>query len=358
MTRRNFISLLLALALLAGAAAPARCAGQPTLICDTGEEPGVVSLRLEDLEEDGGVYGVQLELTLDGEYPGCTFTPDSRSAYSPDCLVGTGRGKTTVVIYLTGRSALDRDGVLDLGKLDLGISGMVDWDVLPETVGVVLLDHQLRASDRTLPVTATAPAGTGGGSWEEPQLPTDYNLPFTDVAAADWFYGAVQYVYAHGIMSGTEPGLFSPGETASRGMTVTMLCRLEGSPAAPAAAFTDVYAGDYYAGPVAWASASGIVNGTSDSLFSPNDPVTREQLAAILYRYARYKGLDVSVRGDLSRFPDASRVSGYAVDALSWAVGAGLISGSDGLLDPGGDAQRAQVAAIFQRMCVGLLGMV
>lgn len=371
MKRYRFFALLLALALLAGAAAPARCAGRPTVVCETGGEDGAVSLRLEGLN-GSAVYGVQVELVLAGEYPSCAFTPSSRQAYSPGCLAEARQGNTTVTIYLTDRTALNKGTALDLGKLDLGTAGLVDWNVLPDTASVILLDHQLRPMTESmsvrLPVTPTAPTGTPhlpadnpSEPAEPPQLPPDTTpvfLPFPDVAEGDWYYSAVQYVYAHGIMSGMDDGLFAPDQATTRGMIVTMLHRLEGSPAALPAAFLDVPVGAYYAGPVGWASACGIVNGIGDGLFAPETPITREQLAAILYRFVQYKGLDVTARADLGLFRDAASVSPYAAGAMSWAVAAELVNGSDGALDPAGNATRAQVAAIFQRLCVNLLGMV
>ena len=365
MTRQKLFALLLALALLTGAAAPARCAGQPTLICETGEEDGIVSLYLEDLD-GGDVYGVQVELVLTGDYPRCVFTPSSQRAYSPDCVAEVRQGTTTVTVYLTDRSALNKGSTLDLGDLDLGVAGLVDWNILPETAHVTLLDQQLRpmtgSLSGNLPVAATAPAGTShkvpSVSGEEPRLPEDAALPFTDVAEEDSFYDAVRYVYAHAIMNGTASNTFSPHQSITRGMIVTMFHRLEGSPAALPAAFSDVPAGEYYAAPVAWASADGIVTGIGNGLFSPNTPITREQLAAILYRFAQYKGLDVTARADLGQFPDAPSVALYAADPMSWAVSTGLIDGLDGRLEPARQATRAQVAVSFQRLCADLLGMV
>ena len=216
-----------------------------------------------------------------------------------------------------------------------------------------------------LPVKATAPAGTqyapsGDPSGGEPQLPGDTlpaALPFADVAAGAWYYSAVGYAYTHAIMSGTAANLFSPDQSTTRGMIVTMLHRLEGAPAAPANPFQDVSASAYYAAPIAWASANGIVTGIGNGLFAPDTSITREQMAAILYRYAQYKGLEVTTRADLGSFPDAASVSLYAAGPMSWAVGVGLIAGSDGKLDPAGNATRAQVAVIFQRLCANLLGM-
>ena len=160
------------------------------------------------------------------------------------------------------------------------------------------------------------------------------------------------YVYNNKLMNGTSPDLFSPWATTTRGMIVTILYRYEGSPAAGGASFPDVPQGEYYAAPVAWAAANGVVNGYETGLFEPQNPITREQMAAILYRYAQRKGLDVSGRADLSIYADAGQVSPYAVDAMAWAVHTGLITGVDSTtLQPGGSAVRAQVATILMRFC-------
>ena len=140
--------------------------------------------------------------------------------------------------------------------------------------------------------------------------------PFTDVKKTDWFYEAVQYVYENGMMSGTGDTTFSPDTTTTRGMIVTILHRMEGKPTAAGETFTDVAAGQYYADAVAWASANGIVSGYGNNLFGPNDPITREQMAAILYRYVQYKGYDDAVKGDVSAFADGNQVSSYAVEAM------------------------------------------
>ena len=176
-------------------------------------------------------------------------------------------------------------------------------------------------------------------------------LPFVDVNAADWFCEAVRYVYARGMMGGTGANTFSPGGTTTRAMIVTILHRLEGTPAAASSAFTDVPAGQYYAQAVGWASSVGVVNGYGDGTFQPDAPITREQMAAILCRYAQYKGVDVSRRADLTRFPDSAKVSPYAAEPMGWAVESGLITGMDGQLAPGGSATRAQVATILMRLC-------
>ena len=176
--------------------------------------------------------------------------------------------------------------------------------------------------------------------------------PFTDVKEADWFYDAVRYVYENGMMSGTGASTFSPDTTTTRGMIVTILHRMEGMPSAAGEKFADVPADQYYSDAVAWASANNIVGGYGHGRFGPNDPITREQMATILYRYVQYKGYDTEIAGDISTFADGSQVSSYAVEAMNWAVGVGLISGvGSNALAPKGSATRAQVATILMRFC-------
>lgn len=175
---------------------------------------------------------------------------------------------------------------------------------------------------------------------------------FTDVKPSDWYTGAVQYVCDEGMMNGVTKNVFSPNTPASRAMLVTILYRLEGEPAVNGAAFSDVPREKYYAGAVAWASANHIVNGFEDNSFRPDAPITREQLAVILYRYAARKGRNVASRADLSGYTDARQISPYAEEALSWANASGLITGADwGGLHPGGQATRAETAAILMRFC-------
>ena len=176
-------------------------------------------------------------------------------------------------------------------------------------------------------------------------------LPFTDVKSGDWFCDSVRYVYENELMSGTGTTTFGPNEKTTRGMIVTILYRLENEPAVSAdSAFSDVEAGQYYANAVAWANQNGIVTGYDDGRFGPNDTITREQMAAILYRYADYKEQDVSAAADLSAFTDAGSVSDYAVQAFEWAVSEGLITGStDTTLSPAGSALRCEVATILMR---------
>lgn len=178
--------------------------------------------------------------------------------------------------------------------------------------------------------------------------------PFRDVTKSDWFYDDVRFANQNGLFNGVEKDLFAPEESMTRGMLVTVLWRLDGETAPKAATtFTDVDANAYYADAVAWAAESGIVNGIGGNKFDPEGNVTREQIAAILFRYASLKGVDTAARADLTAFPDAEKTSAYAHDALSWAVAAELVKGtkegSTIYLDPQGSATRAQVAAILSR---------
>ena len=176
-------------------------------------------------------------------------------------------------------------------------------------------------------------------------------LPFPDVTEGDWFYDAVRCAYENGLMDGVGDSLFAPNSQTTRAQLVTILYRLAGEPEPGGdSGFSDVAAGTWYTDAVAWAAQNGIVNGVSDTEFAPGDDITREQLAAILYRYAACQGYDVSQRADLSGFGDASSISGYAQEALSWAHAQGLVLGfEDGSLRPQGTASRAQIAAVLMR---------
>ena len=175
-------------------------------------------------------------------------------------------------------------------------------------------------------------------------------LPFTDVSDSDWFYDPACFVYSQGLMTGTSENTFEPNTPLSRAMLVAVLHRLEGSPAASAGDFTDVAEGDWYAQAVNWAASVGVVNGFDDGTFQPNAAITREQLAAILMNYAQYKGQDVSARATLDTYNDATAISSWANDVMSWAVAEGLLTGvTNDQLQPQGNATRAQVAAILER---------
>ena len=187
--------------------------------------------------------------------------------------------------------------------------------------------------------------------WRVDENPGTGANPFTDVSEKDWFYGDVMFVYENGLMLGTSKTLFSPYGTATRGMMATILWRMEGSPAPKGKnSFTDVEAGKWYADAITWTAENGIFAGYGKDKFGPDDPITREQLAAIFYRYADYKGYDLTVKGNLDKFKDADKITDYAKTAMQWAVGSSLVKGKSGnLLDPQGTATRAEIAAMLHR---------
>ena len=211
-------------------------------------------------------------------------------------------------------------------------------------------------------LTVTIPAGSIGdrrytAHWEfDPTIiaalnPTP-NVDFLDVSRTDWFYYDVRYVCENGLMNGTSRNRFSPYGTATRGMLVTILYRMENEPRCfGSAAFSDVKPGAYYEKAVVWASQNGIVSGYTDGTFRPDAPVTREQLASILYRYTLYRGQDVSAgeTTSLTGYGDAQAVSSYALPAMRWACGTGILQGANGKLNPSGLATRAQLAAMLHR---------
>ena len=209
-------------------------------------------------------------------------------------------------------------------------------------------DHNLtnQVSEVSLTKNMTVYAG-----WRADENPDIVVNPFTDVSEKDWFYNDAMFVYKNGLMLGTSKTLFSPHGTVTRGMMATILWRMEGSLAPKGEnSFTDVEAGRWYADAITWAAENGIFAGYSMDKFGPDDPITREQLTAIFYRYADYKGYKLTVTGNLDKFEDADKITDYANTVMQWAVGNGLIKGkAETLLDPQGTATRAEIAAMLHR---------
>ena len=187
--------------------------------------------------------------------------------------------------------------------------------------------------------------------WRADENPDIVVNPFTDVSEKDWFYNDAMFVYKNGLMLGTSKTLLSPHGTVTRGMMATILWRMEGSLAPKGEnSFTDVEAGMWYTDAITWAAENGIFAGYSMDKFGPDDPITREQLTAIFYRYADYKGYKLTVTGNLDKFEDADKITDYAKMVMQWAVGNGLIKGkAETLLDPQGTATRAEIAAMLHR---------
>ena len=267
-------------------------------------------------------------------------TLTARWTFQPSAIVGPSRD--TLTLETNGGSPIApihaaRGTTLELSALQPEKSGFrfTGW----------YLDKAL-----TLPVTSLRLDGdqTVYAGW------VSLELPFRDVRPEDWFYADVRYVYESGLMNGTAEGLFSPDLFTSRAMIVTVLWRLSGSPVVNYyMPFADVDQASWYAEAVRWAASCGIVAGYDNGNFGPNDPITREQLAAILYRCAAYRQEDTSIGADTNilSFTDAASVSEYAVPALQWACGAGILQGADGALLPTHPATRAQTAAILHRFC-------
>ena len=182
-----------------------------------------------------------------------------------------------------------------------------------------------------------------------PALPENPSKYFDDVAADAWYCDAAEYVYEQGIMAGTDDRIFEPNANLNRAQAVQILYNLENQPEATASAgYTDT-AGHWAINAINWAAENGIVSGVGNNRFDPNSPVSREQFAVMMYNYARYKGYDLSAQADLTTFPDNGKVSSWALRALQWANGEGLINGSDGSLLPGGTATRGQAASILMK---------
>ena len=180
------------------------------------------------------------------------------------------------------------------------------------------------------------------------------SAPFKDVDTGKWYHVSIDYVLTHSIMNGVSGTSFAPNSNLTRGMLVQILFNLEGKPQSASASFSDVKVDAWYAKAIGWAAANKVVTGYADGTFRPNAAVTREQAAAILYRYAQSKGIDVSAGEDTNilSYADALQASEYAIPALQWAVGASVLNGKSGnLLAPTGTATRAEIAAIMQRWC-------
>jgi len=249
-----------------------------------------------------------------------------------------------------GNTEADTNGNLVITPDDGFVVDQILVNGKPVTVPANGILTELKPTDRVEVSFAPATVCNGG-----PNCPS---AKFNDVDSSKWYHESIDYVVSHGLMKGTGSSAFSPDLTTSRGMIVTILWRLESKPDAGVCPFTDVEAGSYYEQAIAWAAENGIVNGFGPTIFRPDDTITREQFAAILYRYAKnYKGYDVSASEniDILSYNDAFAISEYALPAMQWACGAGLMNGSNGSLLPDNGATRAQAAALLHRFCIKIL---
>ena len=295
--------------------------------------------------------------TLDNTTTEVTFTYPRPSSGSPGSSGGSISTPTTYAVNVNAATngAVAADKKTASKGTTVTVTASPSKGYVVDAVKVVDKDGKdvaVTGKDGKYVFTMPASAVTVTGNFKA-ETPAPAALPFTDVKSGNWFYDAVKYAYAQGLMTGTSATTFAPNGTMNRAMIVTVLYRLEKSPAVTGASkFTDVPAGQWYSDAVAWAAANKIVNGYDETTFSPMNAVTREQMAAILFRYEQVKGLEnVTLEENLNRFPDQNKISAYAIPALQWAVGQKIINGNaDGTLDPTGTATRAQVAQIFTNL--------
>ncbi len=324
-------------------------------------EPITISGKSVTIDRKGHTYddslvsvGANCTKTVSGDRIIVTYTAPSRpsgdsgSSDSGDYLITVDRVSGGRVTVQPGRADKGDTVTITVYPND---GYELDELVVTDSRGNEI-DLDARSATRftfTMPggkVTVEASFVREGGQTQIPQT------TFADVPASAWYYNAVEYVYENGLMSGVSGGRFAPDDTLTRAMLVQTLYAMEGRPAAASAGFADVASGDWYASAVNWAAANGVVSGVSETGFGPNNALTREQLALILYRFAQYKGYDVTGTSDLAAYADGSSVSGWAAEAMGWAVDAGLISGVGGnQIAPTGTASRAQVAQILMNFC-------
>lgn len=297
-----------------------------------------------------------------GEY-GCGFTvggeiiqvdPDNHTHLEPIAAVAS---TCTVKGHKAGQKCADCDAVIGCAELPLAPHS---WDAGVVTVAPTYVSTGVRVytcsvckqtRSEVIEKLSSTNTGTNTGTPAVPSQRPDSELPrqrFDDVPQNIWFASGVQFAAEQGLFTGVSANEFAPYDPMTRAMLVTVLHRLDGADASGTNSFTDVLNGKWYSNAIAWASANGIVEGLSGNRFAPNAPITREQLAAILFRYAKACGYDVSARAELTAYADAAQVSAWAGDAMRWAVAAGLISGRSGAqLAPKGEATRAEVAVIL-----------
>ena len=307
------------------------------------------------------VTGKSVNLTAASGYNltnnGTTYTVSRQSSGGPGSSGGSISAPTTYAVNVNAATngAVAADKKTASKGTTVTVTASPSKGYVVDAVKVVDKDGKdvaVTEKDGKYVFTMPGSAVTVTGSFKA-ETPAPVALPFTDVKSGNWFYDAVKYAYAQGLMTGTSATTFAPNGTMNRAMIVTVLYRLEKSPAVTGASkFTDVPAGQWYSDAVAWAAANKIVNGYDETTFGPMNAVTREQMAAILFRYEQVKGLEnVTLEENLNRFPDQNKISAYAIPALQWAVGQKIINGNaDGTLDPTGTATRAQVAQIFTNL--------
>ena len=332
---------------------------------ETALEIGTYNMESEDIQSslDGCEYFLSYTTDIPTAITSVSVSPANATVEAGKTqqfsasVSGTGEFSQEVTWSVSGGvsagTSISADGLLtvaaDETATSLTVTATASGDSSIYGTATVTVTPPSTPDEPDVPVWPVFPGGSTGP--DETEEPEDEGLPFIDVHEGDWFYENVGYVYENGLMNGVSETLFEPNGTVTRGMIVTILHRLEGEPESDYdMPFTDVAEQQWYARAVRWAAGEGIVTGVSATEFAPDDHITREQFAAILWRYAQSKGYDVSASADLTGFLDYGQISEYALPALQWAVGAGVMSGrGDGILAPQGTATRAEAAAMLMR---------
>lgn len=340
--KKKMLTGALALALLAGGLTAAFSVSQSETLVSLSYMSGAFWNDLEATvkqEVDRDTTAILNEAAAQaGQGSGSAFA--AQSGVNGDRVAGTtGSG----LIWTSGSAVVHSGALVD------ATSGTE----LAAGAGLAVGHRYLAGSDVTLVVSSNAARWMGEGQWtlthgDPIQAPAD--LPFTDVARDAWYHDDVAFVYQKGLFNGDSPTSFAPENRMERCMMTTVLHRLAGSPAVSySTLFWDIPDGQWYTQGTIWAGAMGVVSGVEPGRFDPSANVTRQEIAVILYRYAEKRGYDVSASASLAGFRDAGSVASWGTRALSWAVGAGILNGSDGALLPDGDATRAEVAAMLHR---------
>lgn len=265
---------------------------------------------------------------------------------------GTGSGGGSVTTYHTITATAGSGGTITPKTIKVEENGSQTFTITPDKgyeIEDVLVDGKSIGVKTSYTFAKVTGNHTISATFKEVAEVPALGLPFRDVHESHWFYRSIKYAYEKGLMQGTGPDTFNPLGNTSRAMIVTILHKLEKTPAGLGNIFTDVAEGAWYTEAVNWAAANGIVEGYGNNLFAPDNSVTREQIACILYNYARYAGYNVARSVTLTDFSDGHTTSKWAIEAMEWAVGSGLINGKgNNILDPAGPATRAEIASILK----------
>ena len=357
----KFRSLIIGSVMAVMAIPVAFAAGTPSLNI-TANESTQQSVIFDNISNDIKNLHVTINLSKNQNY---SFLENNDLASKAGIEFHCKTDNSTVTIYITSNT----DVLTTSGNLILGTISAYESFSIKSATNMKVTDGTNTSGtwDNTNTQTPSTDNGSSDNSGSNSNSSNnsgnnsntdkpETSIPFTDVSEKDWYYNAVKYAYDNNLMSGMSSTTFAPNANTTRGMIVTVLYRLENEPDVNIDnSFKDVKSSDYYGNAIYWAKQNNIVTGYNSTTFAPNDNITREQMAAILYRYASYKGYSVDKTSDLSEFTDVSNINDYALKPIKWAVASNLISGmGDSTISPLGNASRAQVATILMRFIENL----